>query len=211
MKTIAFRQRILLLVLAFFATPFMVLLSVFLLNRLLLNITDNADTKTTNFQVVSTKPKNTAPPPPSKPKAPKPKPRADLAPNLDSLVSGSSFGIDAYEWLDSGAIGDDILDGAKDDTLTADSVDQAPTIKAATPPVYPSNARKKGIAGHVIVNLLITPSGDVESYQIIESIPEGVFDQAALASVKSWKFNAAMDKGRKVAVWAEQKLTFSLN
>lgn len=211
MIAIPLRKKIPILVISTLVVPTTVLSVIFFLNQLLVRISDFRTEETTSFNVAKTDKK-----PPQALEKPKPKPKKklvkqDIAPNLDSMLAGSSFGLDSFEWLGKDAFNDDLLDSSKQDTLTADKVDQAPILIKATPPQYPDHARKKGIAGHVTLNLLVTPAGKVESFQVIDSNPEGVFDQAAIQSVKAWTFQAAIDKGRNVAVWVEQKLSFSLN
>jgi TonB family protein len=43
---------------------------------------------------------------------------------------------------------------------------------------------------------------------VIESHPKGLFDKAAMASLKKWRFKPAVHKGINVATWQEQKIVF---
>jgi protein TonB len=74
---------------------------------------------------------------------------------------------------------------------------------------YPEAAAKDGIKGFVIVNLLIAKDGSVEIAKVIESSPEGVFDDVVLNGVRSWRFAPARYKGKPVKVWAKQKISFN--
>ena len=51
-------------------------------------------------------------------------------------------------------------------------------------PVYPADALEEGIEGWVLIEFDILPSGKVEDPRVIDSSPEGVFEDAALEAIK---------------------------
>ena len=110
-----------------------------------------------------------------------------------------------------GDIGDDLLGDMSDVVMTGDTVDDPPRPTQQTPVEYPRDAKSKGITGYVTLNLLISTQGNVERVKLLESYPQGVFDEAATSTVGSWKFNPAMYQGKPVKVWAKQKIRFDLN
>ncbi|NRA64906.1 MAG: energy transducer TonB [Pseudobacteriovorax sp.] len=190
--------------------PLAILLSVVGLNKLLVENEDDKEVKVTNFAVQKTQKKQKFEKK-VKPKPKKSKPKQDFRPNLDSVLAGSSFGLESFEWLDQDALGGDILDQMKDAAMTAETVEQAPVVMKTAPLDYPKIARKQGIKGYVTLNLLVAPNGSVEKTQIISSVPSGIFDRVATDSVKLWKFQPGQNKGQKVAVWVEQTIKFALN
>lgn len=76
---------------------------------------------------------------------------------------------------------------------------------------YPSEARQRSISGFVSLKILVATNGSVENVEIEESEPRGYFEQAAMKSIKTWKFEPAMIKGQIVAAWTTQKIKFELN
>jgi protein TonB len=76
---------------------------------------------------------------------------------------------------------------------------------------YPRAALKKKISGYVLFNLLIDTNGNIERVNILESQPEGLFEDVARAGIENWKFKAALYQGKKVKVWAKQKISFNLD
>jgi len=76
---------------------------------------------------------------------------------------------------------------------------------------YPSEARQKSVSGFVLLKILVSQTGGVETVQVEQSEPQGVFDAAAMRSVRSWKFEPAIVKGQIVAAWTMQKIKFELN
>ena len=62
-------------------------------------------------------------------------------------------------------------------------------------PVYPAEARAQGIEGIVEVQYDVSTDGRVENAKVVRSDPPGVFDEAALAAVRSWRFNAPVIEG----------------
>ena len=76
---------------------------------------------------------------------------------------------------------------------------------------YPPRAKAKGIEGYVLLSLLISPTGDVERVKVLEANPAGIFEDVAVAGVKTWKFEPASYNGESVRVWAKQRVRFDLS
>ncbi len=55
-------------------------------------------------------------------------------------------------------------------------------------PEYPERAMLADVEGSVRIAVTIAPDGHVAKAEVIEAVPEGWFEEAALASVKSWKY-----------------------
>ena len=62
-------------------------------------------------------------------------------------------------------------------------------------PVYPAQAKAAGIEGDVTVRYNIAKDGRVINARVDNSQPEGVFDKAALAAVRSWRYNPKLIDG----------------
>jgi protein TonB len=101
-------------------------------------------------------------------------------------------------------------DVGKDVVMTGESVDVAPKPAQRSAMEYPKAARKNGITGFVLMNLLISKEGQVEKIKVLQSEPAGVFDEAAEAGVRGWTFTPAQYQGEPVKVWAKQKIRFDL-
>jgi len=159
------------------------------------------------------------PPPPPKPpkkkKVAKKKPRKARtppppAPIVGAELGGLAFGLDALV----GGLGegtDELLGEIEDVVMTEDSVDEPPRPISRTPPRYPERARKKGIAGRVELSLLVTAAGAVQDARILSAQPVGVFEDAALAAVRAWRFQPAMYEGRPVAIRVTLPLSFGFD
>ena len=77
--------------------------------------------------------------------------------------------------------------------------------------VYPASARAQGIEGLVTVRYDVNITGQVERARVVHSEPPGVFDQAALDAVRSWRFNPPVVDGVEQASRdLESTLTFKL-
>ncbi|MBV6415583.1 MAG: hypothetical protein CMLOHMNK_00095 [Steroidobacteraceae bacterium] len=63
-----------------------------------------------------------------------------------------------------------------------------PKATRRAPPKYPADAERKGIEGYAIIEFGLTADGHTRDLRVAESSPEGVFDDAALAAVRSWRF-----------------------
>lgn len=77
-------------------------------------------------------------------------------------------------------------------------------------PVYPDNARRRGIEGYVKLAFTITPDGKVENVRVVESSPKNVFDREARRAAVRWRFAPRSEGGRAVAREAVKTLQFRL-
>ncbi len=159
-------------------------------------------------------------PPPEKQlvQKPKPKPKPKRSPSapppfagLGTNLSGIDFGLPGFDMTDLNALDGDLLGGANGVVMTDDTVDDPPRATFQAPMVYPPRAKAKGVKGYVVLSLLIGVTGEIEQVTVIESYPEGVFDDAALQGVNQWKFSPAMYQGKAVRAWARQRVRFDLS
>jgi TonB family protein len=74
---------------------------------------------------------------------------------------------------------------------------------------YPPEARRVGLQGVVIVEVLIDQEGCVRHPRVLKGLPFGI-DQAALTAVQSWTFRPARLEGRPRAVYYVLTVNFSL-
>ncbi len=65
-------------------------------------------------------------------------------------------------------------------------------------PYYPQSAKRKGIQGKVLLNVVVKTDGSAASVQISRSSGSNELDEAALDAVKQWKFIPAKSKGQFV-------------
>jgi protein TonB len=159
------------------------------------------------------------PPPDQQVQKPKPKPkprqnrRAPPSPlvGLDTSLSGVDVGLPGFSADDLVGLEGDLLGGASGMVMTDDTVDQPPQASYQAPMTFPPRARAQGIEGYVVFSLLIGITGEIEQLEIVESYPEGVFDEAATQGINQWRFEPAMYQGQAVRAWAKQRIRFDLS
>jgi len=191
----------------------LVLSSIVIMNRYTSALDKKKESASQAFAVV----KQEKPKPKKKLKKPKPKKvtrRRHRAPTplkgLNSTLSGIDLGLPGIASGDLDTIDSGILGNSQANVMTEDAVDIPPRATARGRFIYPRSAKKQGIKGYVTLSLLISESGRVEQASIIESSPQGVFDNAALQGIRSWKFEPAKYQGRSVKTWVKQKIRFDL-
>ncbi len=96
------------------------------------------------------------------------------------------------------------------DVFSAGELDAPLTVLARIPPVYPLQAKKRGIEGWVKVHFLVNEDGQVEKVTVQESNPQGLFDQSVLRCVSAWRFKPGTVEGMPVKAWAETTVRFEL-
>jgi len=95
------------------------------------------------------------------------------------------------------------------DLIPLEDVDIEPEIANRVDPKYPSVAFQRGVEGKVVINVLISESGDVIETALIKGIsgPYG-FNEDCTNAVRQWKFIPAFKNGVKVKVWKTISFTF---
>lgn len=78
------------------------------------------------------------------------------------------------------------------------------------PPRFPARAQRDGINGFVVVQIHVDASGQVKDVRVVDSQPAGIFDEAAIDSVRRWTFVPASADGVPQASWLRQTLRFQL-
>lgn len=92
--------------------------------------------------------------------------------------------------------------------LAGFDTDVIPVVQVA--PVYPRVAKQSGIEGWVTMEVLIRPDGTVSSAKVMESDPPKLFDRAAVAAMRKWKFRPKIVDGTPTSQRARQTIEFSL-
>ena len=93
-------------------------------------------------------------------------------------------------------------------------VDQPPRLVRAVQPRYPFEAQQKGIEGRIKVRFVVDSTGKAQEPEVVSVDPEevaGIFDEAALAVVKKYKFRPAMKNGKPVDCIVNAPIKFSVS
>lgn len=155
---------------------------------------------------------------PPKTQTPKPKPRPRRArpnpaprPSFGSQLSGLGGGIAVFSAGDLEGLGGDIMGGVeatKDMIHTANTVDSQPNFQGLPQPTAPGRAIKRGITGYVKIRALVNSSGRLEGINVVESEPDGVFDDAVVSTLSSWVAQPAVYGGSPVSMSVSLTFTF---
>lgn len=95
------------------------------------------------------------------------------------------------------------------DLIPLEDVDIEPEIAKRVNPKYPSVAFQRGVEGKVVINVLISESGDVIETSLIKGISGPYdFNEDCTNAVRQWKFVPAFKNGVKVKVWKTISFTF---
>ncbi len=84
-----------------------------------------------------------------------------------------------------------------------------PTVLKKVTPHYPELAKKAKQEGTVVVKVLLNTKGEVEATEILKS--HTLFDNAAVAAAKEFRFTPAKQRDRLVRVWVSIPFIFRLN
>ena len=88
----------------------------------------------------------------------------------------------------------------------------APIARVMITPDYPHRAAHRGIEGYVVVRFDISETGTTENIEILEAVPEGIFDKAAERAITRWKFTPYEVNGEvRPFLGMSKRLTFELN
>ncbi len=82
-------------------------------------------------------------------------------------------------------------------------------VKSNALPAYPQEARATGKTGTVILKVVILADGRVADVQVLRG--DEPFVSAAVAAVKTWKYEPARYKGQPITVYRIIQIPFKLN
>ena len=82
----------------------------------------------------------------------------------------------------------------------AGSGDRPMQLVSGSGPVYPAVAKAEGLEGMVVVRYGVSIDGRVIDARVDRAEPAGVFEEAALSAVRSWRYNPAIRDGEPIAV-----------
>jgi protein TonB len=78
------------------------------------------------------------------------------------------------------------------------------------PPIYPENARRRGIQGRVVLQVSVSVEGAPVAVRVAESSGATSLDDAAVAAVRQWRFVPASQGSRPLPGTAEVPIVFRL-
>ncbi|CAN5599923.1 hypothetical protein BH23ACI1_BH23ACI1_06760 [soil metagenome] len=84
-----------------------------------------------------------------------------------------------------------------------------PSITREVKPEYTQEARRRGIAGDVIVEIIVRSDGSVGQVRLLQGLGAGL-DQRAMDAVRQWRFSPAHRYGTPVDVVVEVAVEFKL-
>lgn len=79
------------------------------------------------------------------------------------------------------------------------------------PPKYPVAALEQRLTGQVELRVEVGADGRVSDVRVLSATPAGVFDAAAVASARAWRFKPALREGRAVVSAVKIPVTFEMN
>ena len=84
-----------------------------------------------------------------------------------------------------------------------------PVPEVRIEPQFPRAAIERGQSGDVVARLLIDTRGRVARVEVVDSYPQGSFDQASRRALSKWEFAPAADaRGQAVMVEVCQLLSY---
>jgi protein TonB len=140
-------------------------------------------------------------------------PKADLEPLLPEFESTIILpepefdlaGVDAMQKVEAQV---DI--GSPSGVYPNDELDEPVRPVTQTPFLYPLRAKRQGVEGWVKVALQVGLNGEVEEVEVLESVPEGIFEGSVTRGIRSWRFSPATLMGERVRARVVTTIRFEL-
>jgi len=139
---------------------------------------------------------------------------AESAPQTDSQGSGSGGGAGSGQGTGLGegtgaGIGPGSGGGTGGGPYRPGSGITAPSIIREVKPEYTDDARKRGIEGDVVLEIVVRSDGSVGDVKVLQGLGGGL-DRRAIDAVREWRFNPAKRFGTPVDVMVEVAVEFKL-
>jgi protein TonB len=99
-----------------------------------------------------------------------------------------------------------------DNAASANHVVNAGTLERLryTAPEYPLRARVNGTGGWVDLAFDVETDGSVAHIAVLSSDPKDIFDKAAVAAVRTWRYRPAQRDGHPIEQRAQLRIRFTL-
>jgi protein TonB len=88
--------------------------------------------------------------------------------------------------------------------------EEAPELIKMVKPRYPEIARKAGVEGKVVLQIVVDERGNVLEAIVILGQPPEIFNTAAIEAIMQWKFKPAKQRDKAIKVRMGQQMEFSL-
>lgn len=98
---------------------------------------------------------------------------------------------------------------AGDPVFAERAVDIPARLSHGEPPAYPAAARADGLEGDVLLELVVSRLGEVESARVPRPVGHGL-DEAAVAAARRFRFAPAVKEGQPVRVRVSWTMQFRL-
>jgi periplasmic protein TonB len=122
--------------------------------------------------------------------------------------AGTGQGTGSGEGLGSG-IGDGSGGGTGGGPFRPGSGIEAPRLLREVKADYTEDARRRGITGDVVLEIVVRRDGSVGDVTVLQGLGAGL-DQRAVAAVRQWRFSPARRRGEAVDVIVEVAVEFTL-
>jgi protein TonB len=99
---------------------------------------------------------------------------------------------------------------ARHSILTGLMLDNPPRTRAQISPIYPSEARRSGMTGRVVVEFIVDEEGHVHDPRVMSS-SDRVFEEPTLRAISRWRFEPGRKDGRVVRFRMAIPIEFNLN
>ena len=86
---------------------------------------------------------------------------------------------------------------------------EPPTLLREVKATYTDDARRRGIEGEVVLEIVVRRDGSVGDVRVLRGLERGL-DQRAIEAVRQWRFTPAKRRGAAVDVIAEVAIDFKL-
>lgn len=97
----------------------------------------------------------------------------------------------------------------EDAVLKMSEVDVKPTIRSKPNPRYTEEARRKGVAGRVVLSVVLCRTGEAGDAEVVEGLPHGLSEEAIKAA-RRLKFEPARKDDERVSVRVRVVYHFNL-
>lgn len=89
-------------------------------------------------------------------------------------------------------------DGSSKASIKQGKVDVSPTHRIE--PKYPIQAAKENTEGSVVLKFNVEGDGSVSNIEVVNSIPENVFNKSAIAALEQWRYKATGNVSKNLLV-----------
>jgi periplasmic protein TonB len=96
------------------------------------------------------------------------------------------------------------------DIFDINDLTEKPRPRKQAPPIYPLDAKRRGLSGYVVIGFVIDERGRIINEKILQS-SDPIFEKPTLTAVSTWEYTPPMKDGKAVKTRFKMRIPYNID